>query len=191
MIRFSRTATLAALVLLATLPAHAYERRGAFIGGGLGIGTINLSAEGEAATDPSYDDSSLTLAAQGGYRFNRWFALEGGVAGAANDGDSSFNESSFGGLTAFAVGLVPVGERVDLFARLGFHSSSSETGFSGDEDESGAAYGAGLQVNLGSGGNFGIRTEYTTYRCDNLFDDVSGVVVSFQYNFFRRQPSGR
>ncbi len=186
-----RNATLAAQLVLAAAatltlqPAAAYERQGAFVGGGLGIGTLNLSERGEQFVTPDFDDSTVALAAQGGYRFNAYFALEGGIAGGANDGDSTGDEGSIGGLTAFAVGLVPVGERVDLFGRVGFHTSSAEVGFSSDEDESGVAYGAGIQLNLGRRGNFGIRGEYTVLDCDTLLDDAQGFVVSFQYNFFR------
>lgn len=180
-----------ALLVLLSAPALGYERKGAYVGGGLGFGKANVSDQGLTFTD-NPDDDALLVEGHGGYRFNPYFALEGQILGAANDSnnnndnyDSSIGDISFGGIAGRALGMFPVSEMFDLYAAIGFYTGSSEVGYSDTEDESGVVYGAGAQMNFGGRGQFGVRAEYVYYEGDELLDDVDGVTLSFQYNFFR------
>lgn len=177
--------TLLASVTLVGTPALAYERHGAYAGGGLGFGSFELADDFPYYFAEGADDDMLILAGHGGYRFNPWFALEGKLLAAVNDGEYNADEASFVALSGRAVGLVPVGDVVDLFALVGVYVGSSDIGYSDTEDESGVMGGAGIQANFGKRGNFGVRLEYEYYDGDELIDEFDGVTASFQYNFFR------
>ena len=180
----SLVAAVTTFLVLISGPALSTERKGAYVGGGLGAGTADLSDDGLAFTDNS-DNDIVIVEGHGGYRFNSYFALEGQILGAANDSDNDYQDSSFGGISGRALAIAPVSGLVDLYALVGFYSGSSEVGNSDAEDESGAAYGGGIQLNFGARGQFGIRGEYEVYQGSQLLDDIKGFTVSFQYNFFR------
>ena len=182
----TRLTGILALQLLWGLPSLAADRTGAFAGGGIGGGSANLSSIGESFTNlgADTDEGVLILEGHGGYRFNPYFALEGKLLGAANDSKYRDDEISFGALSARAVGLIPVSRVVDLYGLVGAFSGSGEAGFSGSVDESGLVYGAGVQMNFGRKGSFGVRLEYEVYATDELLDDVQGFTAAFQYNFF-------
>jgi OmpA family protein len=136
----------------------------------------------------STDDSDIGYLASFGYRFNRYIAMELGLAqygslessGHAevdipNDGQGfipanlqySFN---VGGPLISAVGTLPLGEKFDVFARVGFLFASVEREFSshvgGERGVSGSAkgdsqvpvYGVGLSWNINQ--VYSVRGEY-------------------------------
>ena len=182
-------ALLTLLAVLAAGPGHAADRKGAFVGGGLGAGSANIASEIENFCDffgcvSSVDDDVVVAEAHGGYRFNNYFALEGKILGAANDGEDGYDELTFAALSGRAVGLVPVGSVVDLYALVGFYTGESEVSWYDSETETGLMYGGGVQMNFGANGNFGVRVEYEFYDADELLDDFQSFTASFQYNFF-------
>ena len=182
--RLTRLTGILALQILWGLPSLAADRTGAFAGGGIGGGSANLSSSGEFLPSPGTDEGVLILEGHGGYRFNPYFALEGKLLGAANGGNETGDQLSFGALSGRAVGLIPVSRVVDLYGLVGAFSGSGEAGFSGSIDESGLVYGGGVQMNFGRKGSFGVRLEYEVYATDKLLDDVQGFTAAFQYNFF-------
>jgi opacity protein-like surface antigen len=166
----------ALLLALGALPAQAFEKTGAYVGGGIAAGSVEITSD--------FDEDLWGGVVQGGYRINRWFGLEGRLLGAANDSNDNV-DFTFGAIGAQVVGFAPVSEIVDLFATLGYYTGSYEIS-AFDETVSDSMYGAGLLLNLGSGGNFGVRIEYSHHDFRELIDAVDMVAVSFQYNFYRK-----
>jgi len=174
------------LTLLPSLGAvaRATEHQGAFAGGGLGFGTTELSNEAYLyAVNP--DKSVVVLEGHGGYRFNSYIAIEGQLLGSSNGNNSGFARISFAGLSARALAMAPLSDVVDLYAMLGFYTGSSEIGLSDTTHESGAVYGAGIELNFGDRGQYGVRGEYEVYKGSDLLDQLKAFTVSFQYNFFK------
>ncbi|MGI9309133.1 MAG: outer membrane beta-barrel protein [Gammaproteobacteria bacterium] len=179
---------------------------GFYVGGAIGFGEAEFQADeissGPLAGTPLDDSERVgAIKAIGGYRANRWISLEASLVGAGWDGDDLESDVSFGALSASVLGILPVGERVELFARLGGFFGSSEVEapgdiFSSSENDEGVVWGVGAFVNLGSRKQFTIRAEFEQYD----LDDVSGDVIAdpfidnkvedlwlftggFQYNF--------
>ena len=182
----------ASLVLATT--AHA---EGFYVAGSVGFGDATLSSDIQI----DYSDDKLFLAkAIGGYRVNKFFAVEGTIIGATNDDwddwyewDYSFDgeaDVSFGALTGSLLGIIPVDETFELYAKIGGYVGESELGddflYYGttyrDEDESGLVWGAGAFFNFGRRKEFAIRVEYEKFDTDAL-DDFWAISGGFQYNF--------
>ncbi len=176
-------ANLSALLVLACTPVIASEHKGAYVGGGLGAGTTDLSNYGFGyVVNP--DRNVVVIEGHGGYRFNPYFALEGQLLGAANGNENGDQKISFAGLSGRALAIAPVSDVVDLYALVGFYTGDSEVGFSDTVHESGAVYGAGIQLNFGARGQYGVRGAYEIYNASQLLDQVREFTISFQYNFF-------
>lgn len=172
------------LLLLVCGVALASEHTGAYVGGGLGYGTSDLSNEGFAyTTNP--DHNVTVVEGHGGYRFSPYFSLEGQILGASNGDSNTLQKITFAGLSGRALAFAPVSEVVDLYALVGFYTGGSEVGFSNTENESGAVYGAGVQLNFGDRGQYGVRGTYEVYKGSQLLDQLKAFTVSFQYNFFK------
>ena len=182
----------ASLILATT--AHA---EGFYVAGSVGFGDATLRSDIQF----DYSDDKLFLAkAIGGYRVNKFFAVEGAITGATNDewddwdkcycGFDGEADVSFGALTASLLGIIPVDETFELYARVGGYVGESEVddyfpffgGNNRDEDESGLVWGAGAFFNFGSNKQFTIRVEYEKFDTDAL-DDFWAVSGGFQYNF--------
>ena len=176
----------ASLLLAGT--AHA---EGFYLGGSAGFGDATLRSD-DQFEDP--DDALFAVKGIGGYRVNEFFAVEGSIIGATNDEyDYGFDgeaDVSFGALTGSFLGIVPVTETFELYAKVGGYVGESEVDddffFFGtnnrDEDESGLVWGAGAFFNFGSRKQFTIRVDYEDFDTDAL-DDFWAVSGGFQYNF--------
>ncbi len=122
-------------------------------------------------------DNDEAWRAFGGYRFNRYFAVElgfadlGTVSAVGNLGAGPITEESqTRAFDLVAVATVPIISRLSGFGKLGMYRAKTSheivagqgTAQSGDQD-SGFTYGAGLGLDLGS---FGLRFEWQ--RWDNV-----------------------
>ena len=168
--------------------AHA---EGFYVGGSAGVAdaTLNLDTEFD---DP--DDRLFIVKGIGGYRVNEFFALEGTLVAATNDDyDDGFDgeaDVSFSAVTGSLLGIIPVDEDFELYAKVGGYLGETEVDdsflFFGsdrvDEDESGLLWGAGVLINFGSRRQFTIRVDYEQFDTDAL-DDFWAVSAGFQYNF--------
>ena len=176
----------ASLVLAST--AHA---EGFYVGGSVGFGDATLRSDIEFDNP---DDKLFLAKGVAGYRANKFFAVEGTIIGATND-DWDWDadgevDVSFGALTGSFLGIIPVDETFELFAKVGGYVGESEVGddffFFGtnnrDENESGLVWGAGAFFNFGSRKQFTIRVEYEEFDTDAL-DDFWAVSGGFQFNF--------
>ncbi|MDH3375117.1 MAG: hypothetical protein OEM85_17295 [Gammaproteobacteria bacterium] len=167
--------------------AHA---EGFYVGGSAGVGDAALSSNSEF-DDP--DDNLFIAKGIGGYRVNEFFAFESTIVGATNneydDGFDGQADVSFGAVTGSFLGIIPVDENFEFFAKVGGYVGESEVddsflffGSDNDEDESGLLWGGGVFINFGSRKQFTIRVEYEQYDTDAL-DDFWAVNGGFQYNF--------
>lgn len=123
----------AALALSLSTAVHAQgadDRAGAYVFGGVGAATTQWDAKRlmvPAGQKRSEDKSSTSYVLGGGYRFNRYFALEGSYHDLFGDvsrrGIGSFDTKS---LQLSALGILPIGERFELFGKLSVGRSRNE-----------------------------------------------------------------
>ncbi len=148
------TAAAALAVVAAPVASQAQEIYGT-------VGYANVEA----------DDASVG-AIQGrlGYKFNPYVGIEGeaafGVSGDTVGGVDVDLQHEVGG---FLVGFAPVTPNVDLFARVGYTSTRSETSL-GDVDSDGVAWGVGGQYHFSD--RDGVRLDWTRHDYDAADADV-------------------
>jgi len=174
--------------LLLASTAHA---EGFYLGGSVGFGDATLRANGQF-DDP--DDALFAIKGIGGYRVNEFFAFEGSIIGASNDQyDDGFDGQAdvrFGAVTASFLGIIPLADNFELYAKVGGYVGESEVDddffFFGtnnrDEDENGLVWGTGAFINFGSRKQFTIRLDYEEFDTDAL-EDFWAISGGFQYNF--------
>lgn len=174
---------------------------GFYIGGSFGQSRISDFSGSDVDTElrsigitstTGTDDKDTGWKAFAGYRIMKYLAVEGAytnfgeasatvtatapIAGTANV--KLENES----WSLSAVGILPLGDKFSLFARLGFNvwnvdASASGTGsggtaYSGSDDGSGGLYGLGAAYSLTP--NLNLRAEWERYDFDgNNLDFVS------------------
>ena len=125
------------------------------------------------ADQGDFDEAEL-VEVLGGFKFNRYFALE---AGFIQFGDFEIDNSSVditkeaNGLKFLAVGHLPLGERVSLFAGAGaFAADVDEEGRTNgvihreSDDGAGFAFEAGFQFKLTD--HWSLDVEYAQYDLD-------------------------
>ena len=114
----------AATAILAASPAFAADDSGFYVGAGLG----NFAADSQSiANGRDFDGSDFGFKVFGGYKFMPYLAVEGEYidGGEPDDNyDSGTDQLSISiGMSGFvgsAVGILPIGENFDVFAKLGF-----------------------------------------------------------------------
>lgn len=117
------------------------------------------------------DDANIG-AIQGrlGYKFNPYVGIEGEAAfGVNGDTVSGVDVDLKHEVGAYVVGFVPVTPKADLFARVGYTSSSFDTGL-GDVDGDGVAWGVGGQYHFTD--KDGVRLDWTRHDYDAGEADV-------------------
>ena len=167
---------LAALGLMAATAAQADTQPGFYAGAGFGTTKI-----GDDEFDGSgIDDSDTGFKVFGGYNFNENFGIEaawfdfGEASGEFSDplfGDASIS-IGVSGLSASAVGRLPVSEMFSLYGKVGFASYDVDVSFnipglgsgSGSESDSDMIYGVGGALSFG--GSFEARLEYEALNSD-------------------------
>ena len=171
----SKIAVSAAVLLLAALPANALAQDNTRAYATLGYSQMDT------------DQASLGMVtARAGYNLQSGFGIE---AEASVGVDDDAFDVSIGGpgvikhkhdFSAYFVGLLPVGERVELFARVGFGVTSVESSAPGV-----IARGDGESFNYGLGSHFfiddrnGLRADWT--RRDFTGDAGEADVWSLSY----------
>ncbi|WP_372883220.1 porin family protein [Psychromonas sp.] len=162
----------ASFVLLSATISHAQE----YIGASVGQSDIDISG---------FDDGT-SIAVIGGYKFIENFALE---ASYINLGDSEDNQPpvwtiEVDGINFSAVGIIPVNEQIDLFAKVGlfvWDASLNEAGYGeiGIDEGSDISLGFGAAVNLTE--QFGLLIEYQKFELDEV--DVSNISIAARLYF--------
>lgn len=176
-------AVLATGLFMCTAPALAADR-GAYVGAGVGLATLEVDDVLDLGVDFDEDDVGFKLF--GGYRFFPWLAVEGAYFNGGkpelreSDGTLSASmEIEVQGLIAAAVFSLPVGERFELFIKPGVAFWDAETSirirdqsgsFGGDVDDNGSAFflGGGAAFNFTE--NLATRLEYEWFEAAPEWD---------------------
>jgi OOP family OmpA-OmpF porin len=161
---------------------------GGYVGVGVGQGDVELDDD-----DISFKGDDTGWKVFGGYRFIKWFGIEGGYVdlGSAADSFGRFEvEVDPDGFDAFAMGVYPIGP-VELFAKAGLilwdvkANIDGPGGFSDSDDDDGTdlAYGVGVAFNIGD--KFAVRAEWEMFDIDvdDVSTDVSMISVGAAYRF--------
>ena len=167
-------------LLLSANSTFAYDTGNAFVGAQYALTTYSEPGI------PDYDMSALVI--RGGYFFNKYFSLEGRLGfGIGDDTQNAFGfditlepSTLFG---VYAVGHLPVSERVDLYGALGytdveFDASSPSLG-SGTISESDLSIGLGADFLVSD--HFSLNIEYMSYVSE--YWDYDAISFGANYNF--------
>jgi OOP family OmpA-OmpF porin len=153
---------------------------------GASAAKTNLQVEDLNGT---YDDSDTTYKAFVGYRFIKYFGIEGGYVdfGTFNDETSGIDlEVDSTAWDLFVVGILPLGTWFELFGKAGYFQwdRNAETSglVTGTENDSGnnLVYGGGMAFVFGK--HFALRLEYERYEMndvENLDQESAGIEFRF------------
>lgn len=175
----------AAVSLMLLAGPISVQAGGFFVAGSIGKAGLDEDFDGLVV-----DDNSTAFRLVAGWRFNDYFALEGGYHDfgdfeqAFDDGSGlSIAKLSADGFTLGAVGSIPVSERFALTGRAGmfFWNGSAEINnvSLATPEDSNLYLGAGISFDLGK--HFQLTGDWTRYELESA---VSGVFsVGLQYQF--------
>jgi opacity protein-like surface antigen len=166
--------TLAAIISLVSFSTYSHAdnlkdtnavKNGVYVGANYGY----LKVDG----DDEFDDNSDVMQGIIGYRFNQYFALEGGYINFGDYGNNLANAET-DGYTAGLKVTFPIVDRVELYAKGGqlWYSTDYEAlGFSDTQDDEGVFVGAGIAFKVTN--RFLISAEYTWYDTGIDIDDLA------------------
>jgi OOP family OmpA-OmpF porin len=144
----------------------------------VGAAFMQSDAEFESAVDDfDADDSSFKVF--GGYNFAKWFGLEVAYRDFGTFEDSTplgAVDADLEGLDLSARGILPLGNLVGIFAKVGYANIQYDVDFDTvtddfDDDEWELLYGAGIDVYLGK--HFGLRGEWEMFDVDDQLNSLS------------------
>jgi opacity protein-like surface antigen len=158
-----------------------------YIGASAGSASFDLPSQNNARV--SFDDTGF----KGffGYRLTRFIAVE---AAYTDFGDPSETvagtdfESSVDVLALWAVGILPISPRLDLFARLGYTDWNTEVTIDDGinlpvtADNSGNDLGFGFGVSYNITPKWGLQLEWENYEFDDA-DDVNFTSLGVRFTF--------
>ena len=158
------------LCAIACLVAPAAFAGTGFVGAAAGRTAVDADA-GLSASDTGWK-------AFGGYDFIRYFGVEGGYSdlGTFEEAGSS---ASVNGLGVYARGLIPIGESVELFGKLGMVRWDVEAQGVSDTGND-LAFGAGAAFNFAQ--KYSVRLEYEIFDIESDANASMGS-VGFAYRF--------
>jgi OmpA-OmpF porin, OOP family len=192
--KFALAATVASV--LAASPAFAADDAGFYVGAGVG----NFAVDSDSIYGgKDFDGSDFGFKVFAGYKFMPWLAIEAEYID-GGEPDDNFRNENFpderlkvtAGVTGFvgsAVGILPIGESFDVFAKAGFiYWDGDGSGKIRDEDGTLAkiSYGNdGTDFAWAVGGtwyimeNLGLRAEYQGFEISdfNSVDFASASVI--------------
>ena len=128
---------------------------------------------------------AYSLGGKLGYNINEYLGVEGeasfGISDDTTDGIETGVDTAFG---AYAVARYPVAPNLEVFGRVGYHTTDVDVSFQNLDDSfsvDGVAFGAGGQYFFTP--NDGIRLEYTHRDFDSDFGNAEIYSVSYVRNF--------
>jgi OOP family OmpA-OmpF porin len=178
------SAAMAASLMLLVGPVSA-QASGFYVGASIGNATLNEDFDGLQV-----DDNSTAFRIVGGWRFNDYFALEGGyhdfgdfkqdfdIAGTPGTAKISADGFTFG-----AAGSIPVSERFALTGRAGafFWNGSAEINnvSQATPEDSNLYLGAGVSFDVSK--SFQLTTDWTRYELESASSGVFSVGLQYQF----------
>ena len=185
---------LLAILVAATIPASASDT-GFYLGAGIGRSSIDI-LEFYPSLGESVEQTNTGYKAYGGYRFLKFIAVEAGYADFGSPQGIERNvqehperaEVSVKGWDAFAVGILPVSNVVDIFGKLGMMSwdtnitsvQDGEVIFSESSTGTDVAYGIG--VGFWVGPNVTLRGEGEWFKIGD-YQTVAFYTINVTYTF--------
>jgi OmpA-OmpF porin, OOP family len=187
--------------LLASAPAFAADDSGFYVGAGLGSFSLQSEAisidEGdfEIDTGRDFDGSDFAFKILGGWQWNKYIAFEAEYFDPEIEFDGQLTiEAETTGWILSALGIWPLGDSFNLFAKLGFvmwdvegrgvikvpDFDIQESGSLGSESGTDFAWGLGGTWNFTD--HMGVRAEYQQFELDE-FNNVNLASASFIYKF--------
>jgi OOP family OmpA-OmpF porin len=179
------------------LSAHAFAQP--YIGFSAGQSDVDESMVIPGLLDPggTVDGKDGAFKLFGGYQFNPNFALEAALVDLGDVSYSGFFTGTPGGpvsggriqnsgLNLSAVGVVPLGQRLVLFGKVGmflWYSEASDVtgGFAFYSEEDGADLSIGLGASVAIGQRVSLRAEWERFDLSNVGVDL--VTVGFTFRF--------
>jgi OOP family OmpA-OmpF porin len=188
----SAALSMLALAVLASAPAQA-QNSGWYVGGNGGLTAAKIDDQriaadllggGFATTAIKNDDRTAGFKLFGGYRFGRYFAIEGGYFNLGKFGftadtlpaGSLIGTARFQGMNFDLVPMLPITDRFFAFGRIGANYAWASDRFSGtgavnvmdpsaSRSTTNYKYGFGLEYDFTE--HFGARLEAERYRVDD------------------------
>jgi opacity protein-like surface antigen len=186
----NKSKAIASVLVLGMCGAAAAQAVEPVLGPYIGISGTQSRFDGDAFDIDDVDDEDTGWKGILGYRFAPFFAAE---AAYVDFGDTDAPEDVVGGpfsanakgLTAFGVGIVPVGP-VELFGKAGGSRVKSRGRIGGSDfsdSDTKFAYGLGVQLALR---NVGLRAEWEKFDTDTIGNlKVVSLGVTYTFNTAR------
>jgi OOP family OmpA-OmpF porin len=145
--KYSVALSLSALMAYSPVWAGGVSDQGFYAGLGVGSGKPDISA---VAPDTLSSDSSTVFDGLVGYKFNKNLAVEGQYGGLGKVKTATGGTAKGDVASLAAVGMLPVGEKFDLYGKLGYANTKTKTSGFGANGASRSAptYGIGAQYNI-------------------------------------------
>jgi opacity protein-like surface antigen len=137
---------------------------GLYIGGNYGYLKVD--------SDDDFDDNNDVWQGLIGYRFNEFFALEGGYTDFGSYGGNLANADT-DGYSAAVKGILPLTDSIEFFAKAGqiwYDTEYSVAGVTGSSDDEALFAGAGLNFKLSE--QLLLNAQYTWYDAELSADDL-------------------
>ena len=169
---YRNTLTAAAVLCALTLPAHADDDQGIYLGMGYAATAVN---------DDNFDDSIGQLGLRGGYMFTNNIGID--LTGyMTNDSDDGVVNAEVGIWAVSGIGSIPLGEYFDLYGKLGAARvvARSTVGDSVFYDDSSTEFfwGVGGEVDFGMVNLF---LEYNRFDTDTV--DINTAMAGIKLEF--------
>ena len=145
---------------------------GSYIGAGIGDFGIKVD---------SFDASDTGFKVFGGYRFMDYFAAELEYIDGGTAEDSGF-EIDVSGWNLSGVGRLPIGEKFNVFAKLGMIFWDADLGGLENASDSGEDFSWGIGAGYSFTDNFGMQVEYQGFEIEDT-DTVDMFSASVVYKF--------
>jgi OOP family OmpA-OmpF porin len=160
-----------ASALLASAPAFAADDSGFYVGAGVGDFGVEIGA---------FDDSDIGFKVFGGYQFMKYLGaeLEYIDGGTAEDFGLKVDVSGF---NLSAMGILPVGEKFNVFAKLGMIFWDADLSGAARGSDSGEDFSWGVGAGYDFTDQFGARLEYQGFEIEDADGDMISLSASWKF----------